>query len=54
MLSTITIKGKDSSNTRKLYYLQDNVGEIIQKEKIGFKSFNSHELTYIIQSALEK
>jgi len=27
MLSTIIIKGKNSSNTRKLYYLQDNVRE---------------------------
>jgi len=28
MLSTITIKGQNYSNTRKLYYLQDNVREI--------------------------
>ena len=27
---------------------------LIQKEKIGFQSFNSHELTNIIQRALEK
>ena len=28
MLSGIATKGQNSSNTRKLYYLQDNVGEI--------------------------
>ena len=30
------------------------IERLIQKDKIGFKSFNNHELTNIIQSALEK
>ena len=31
MFSTISIKGKNYSNTRKLHYLQNNVGEINSK-----------------------
>lgn len=37
MLLTITIKGKNSSNTRKLYYLQDNVREINLEEENWFQ-----------------
>jgi hypothetical protein len=54
LFDKITIKGQNSSNTRKWYYLEENVREInSRKRKNGFKRLQqSHELTNIIQSAL--